>query len=124
MINQTQITDDWIRSVSKTQKVDPILVEKVIRALLLLEGLVDQKLPFVFKGGTALMLHFNSTKRLSIDVDILLSDKKIDLNQTLTNLVNEQGFRRWELQERTANIAIEKAHYKLFYNPARNASMK
>ncbi|MBA3986768.1 MAG: nucleotidyl transferase AbiEii/AbiGii toxin family protein, partial [Flavobacteriales bacterium] len=36
------------------------------------EGLAKQKLSFVFKGGTALMLHFNSTKRLSIDIDIIL----------------------------------------------------
>jgi hypothetical protein len=29
--------------------------------------LVKQKLPFVFKGGTALMLHLNSTKQFIID---------------------------------------------------------
>jgi hypothetical protein len=32
---------------------------------LLLEGLAKQKLSYVFKLGKALMLHFNSTKRLS-----------------------------------------------------------
>lgn len=54
------------------RNADKILAEKVIRALLLLEGMTKQKLYFVIKGGTALMLHFNSTKRLSIDIDIIL----------------------------------------------------
>ncbi|MFC2086893.1 nucleotidyl transferase AbiEii/AbiGii toxin family protein [Bacteroidota bacterium] len=57
------------------------MVEKVIRALLLLEGLVKQKLSFVFKGGTALMLHLNSTKRLSIDIDIIMPEKPKNLEQ-------------------------------------------
>ena len=73
MISQKEISIDWINKVSKENRnADKILVEKVIRALLLLEGLVKEKLPFVFKGGTALMLHLNSTKRLSIDIDIIL----------------------------------------------------
>ena len=66
MIDREKLTINWINKVSKENRdTDKILVEKVIRALLLLEGLVKQKLSFVFKGGTALMLHLNSTKRLS-----------------------------------------------------------
>jgi hypothetical protein len=46
------------------------LVEKVIRALILLEGLTESGLDYVFKGGMALMLLFNSGKRLSINIDV------------------------------------------------------
>ncbi len=54
MIDATQLNTDWINKVSKSNKnADKILVEKVIRALLLLEGLVQVELPFVFKGGTS-----------------------------------------------------------------------
>lgn len=57
MINQQKISIEWINKISKeNHNADKILVEKVIRALLLLEGLVKQELPFIFKGGTALML--------------------------------------------------------------------
>lgn len=53
------------------------LLEKMIRALMLLEGLSKSGLTFIFKGGTALMLLLDSAKRLSIDIDwwkaILLS---------------------------------------------------
>lgn len=73
MINREKITINWINAVSKeNRKADKILIEKVIHALLLLEGLVEQNLSFVFKGGTALMLHFNSNKRFLIDIDIIL----------------------------------------------------
>jgi predicted nucleotidyltransferase component of viral defense system len=118
MINQKEISKIWINNVSgKSGNVDKILVEKVIRALLLLEGLVKEKLPFVFKGGTALMLHLNSTKRLSIDIDIILSEVPDNLEMLLSNVVKEQGFIRKELQYRKSNSKIKKEHYKFFYKP-------
>ena len=53
MISQKEITIDWLNKVSKENRnADKILVEKVIRALLLLEGLVKENLQFIFKGGT------------------------------------------------------------------------
>jgi predicted nucleotidyltransferase component of viral defense system len=100
VINLTEISSEWLDQVSKKhRKADKILAEKVIRALLLLEGLVKQKLSFVFKGGTALMLHFNSTKRLSIDIDIILpndsdSYRNKDLQSILDAIIKEQGFLR------------------------------
>jgi hypothetical protein len=41
---------EWINSVSRANKnADKILVVNVIRTFLLLEGLVHNKIPFVFK---------------------------------------------------------------------------
>ncbi|HOY12434.1 MAG TPA: nucleotidyl transferase AbiEii/AbiGii toxin family protein [Saprospiraceae bacterium] len=123
MINLSEISSEWLSNVSRQHRnVDKILVEKVIRALLLLEGLSKQKLPFVFKGGTALMLHFNSTKRLSIDIDIILpQDSSIynikNLESYLDAIVLEQGFIRKELQHRSTTSKIKKEHYKFFYSP-------
>lgn len=119
MINQQELTGDWIQQVAARHKADPLLAEKVIRALLLLEGLAKQKLAFVFKGGTALMLHFNSAKRLSIDIDIILPEYETDVEAVLKEVAAEQGFTRYELQHRSRGFAIEKAHYKLFYKPCR-----
>lgn len=118
MINQKEINSEWINQVSKENKnADKILIEKVIRALLLLEGLVKQKVKFTFKGGTALMLHFNSTKRLSIDIDIILPKENKELDSLLEKLVKEQGFLHKELQNRTTNTQITKSHFKFFYTP-------
>ena len=123
MIDRDRITLDWIIKVSKENRnADKILVEKAIRALLLVEGLVKQKLSFVFKGGTALMLHLNSSKRLSIDIDIILSVKPKDLDELLDRVASEQGFLKKEIQERHSNTKIEKAHYKFFYTPLHRSS--
>ncbi|MDP3912165.1 MAG: nucleotidyl transferase AbiEii/AbiGii toxin family protein [Bacteroidota bacterium] len=123
MIDQGKITLNWIEKVSKVNRnADKILVEKVIRALLLLEGLVKRELPFVFKGGTALMLHLNSAKRLSIDIDIIVSEKPEDFEARLDMVALEQGFLRKELQQRNADSKIDKAHYKFFYPPIHKTS--
>jgi predicted nucleotidyltransferase component of viral defense system len=118
MINLNEISSQWLNQASKQYRnADKILVEKVIRALLLLEGLAKQKLSFVFKGGTALMLHFNSTKRLSIDIDIILPNKIEGLESVLDAIIKEQGFLRKELHHRSTTSKIKKEHYKFFYTP-------
>jgi len=118
MINQEEITIAWLNQVSKKHSdADKILVEKAIRALLLLEGLAKLKISFVFKGGTALMLHFNSTKRLSIDIDIILPQATENVALILDAVAKEQGFLRKEVQHRSTQSKIKKEHYKFFYAP-------
>ena len=90
MISKETLTAEWIDKVSKDNRnADKILIEKVIRALMLLEGLSKSGLPFIFKGGTALMLLMNSAKRLSIDIDIILSEKRDDLEDVLNSFAKE-----------------------------------
>ena len=77
MISEECLTIEWIKIASaQNNNVDKILVEKAIRALRLLEGLVEENVEFVFKGGTSLMLLLESTKRLSIDIDIIVEKLK------------------------------------------------
>lgn len=115
MIDAKCIEKEWIESISKKKKADKILIEKVIRALLLLEGLGNSGLGFVFKGGTALMLLLGTTRRLSIDIDIIVPDKNVDLSSYLDKFITEKGFIRYEKQERKVQSDIEKEHYKLFF---------
>lgn len=117
MIDAKSLGSDWIFAVSKQKKADPILVEKVIQALWLLEGLVLSGLPFTFKGGTALMLKLASAKRLSIDIDIIIPKKDDSLSPLLNKVGQEQGFTSVEEQKRETRSSIEKAHYKFFYKP-------
>ena len=120
MIAQKSITKEWIETVAKFKKADKILVEKVIRALLLLEGLSASGLNYVFRGGTALLLLFNSEKRLSIDIDIIVPEKERDLSTILTYICDTKGFTNFEKQKRVAGINIDKEHYKLFFISALN----
>lgn len=117
MISKESLTKEWLEKISaKNRKADKILVEKVIRALLLLEGLVKSEVQFVFKGGTALMLLMGSTKRLSIDIDIIVS-KPQELDKVFPTFLEDQGFTDVKLQERKVQSDIKKAHYKFFYKP-------
>lgn len=120
MIDVKSIEKDWIDSISKKKKADKILIEKVIRALLLLEGLSSSDLKFIFKGGTALMLLLGTAKRLSIDIDIIVPDKSTDISTYLDKLITPKGFIRYEKQERKVLSDIEKEHYKLFFKSALN----
>ncbi len=118
MIKSENVSKEWIEAISKSKKADKILVEKVVRALMLLEGLAKSDLDFVFKGGTALMLLFKSNKRLSIDIDIIVPDKEAVLHSILEKICQEYGFTRFEEQERKAATQIDKVHYKLFFESA------
>jgi hypothetical protein len=115
MIKEECISKEWIESVAKSRKADKILVEKVIRALILLEGLAVSGLDFRFKGGTALMLLLSSGKRLSIDIDIIVADKALNLSPFIHKIGSYKGFSRYEKQERKVGSTIDKEHYKLFF---------
>lgn len=118
MINKESLTVEWISKVSEAnRRADKILIEKAIRSLLLVEGMVKQGLNFIFKGGTALMLMMSSTKRLSIDVDIILPVMPENLEDLLGRVASEQGFTRVEQQHRSTDTKIPKAHYQFFYKP-------
>ena len=115
MIQESCTSNEWISEIAKTKKADKGLVQKLIRALILLEGLSESNLKFVFKGGTALMLMLNSTKRLSIDIDIIISENAANLDELLSEIALKRGFIRVEEKHRNANSGIEKAHYKFYY---------
>jgi predicted nucleotidyltransferase component of viral defense system len=118
MIDNKTYSLEWIETVSKQHRnADKILIEKAIRALTLLDELKSTGLDFVFKGGTALMLMLGSPKRLSIDIDIIIQDKKIDIEKIFTEIIQKGAFIKFQVQERFINSDIEKAHYKFFYKP-------
>ncbi len=117
MILPESLTLDWITSKNHEFKGDPIIIEKVIRALVLLEVLKLEKLDFIFKGGTALMLMIQEPRRFSIDIDIVIEDKKQNIEAILENVIANSDFVQWEEQKRSTTSVIEKKHYKLFYEP-------
>lgn len=95
--------------------LQPPLLEKVYRALLLLESLSVSGLDFVFKGGTAVMLLLDRPQRFSIDIDIV-KDESIEF-EMLENISRQAGFLGVEEQQRQSGSGIAKTHYKFFYTP-------
>lgn len=117
MILDKSIHPDWVYSKTSEFHADPIIVEKVIRALLLLESLQTSGLDFIFKGGTSLMLMIQEPRRFSIDIDIIIENKAQDIEAILDKVIAGTDFIKWEQHQRNAKSTIEKAHFKLFYNP-------
>lgn len=113
MILQQSKSKEWIMKVREmTPQRDPILIEKMIMALMLVESLSINGLDFVFKGGTSLALMLGGLQRFSIDIDIVISDEQNV--STCFNKIKESGlFHRYEENIRKSDIP--KKHYKFYY---------
>jgi len=97
-------------------KTDPAIIEKMIRALVLLEYLSESKLNFIFKGGTCLILLLKQANRFSIDIDILTSETRQNLENILNQIINNSDFTSYKLDEkRSYKSGIPKAHYKFYW---------
>ena len=124
MIDLKNCTPEWIKEVSEENSFSNIvLIEKTIRAFMLLESLILSGCPFVFKGGTALMLHLNSEKRLSIDIDIICPPET-DLEQYLSKYAHNYGFNNIKLIERKTSHHVPKSHAKYYYQAVYTTSAK
>jgi len=124
MIDQSILKEAAIREIAKrlSKKAGPNLVEKVIRALLLLEGLCQSGQPFTFKGGTAVMLLLSQPRRFSIDIDIITEDTDC-LTRTFDKITKEKSFTSWEPQKRADKGGLSKSHFKFFYQPANGSGI-
>lgn len=115
MIHPDSRTLPWIQEVAEKFKFKELqLIEKSIRAFSLLEALARSGCPFVFKGGTSLMLHLNSSKRLSIDIDIICPPGT-NIEKYLNMYAEEYGFSKIKLVERISRTEVPKKHAKFFY---------
>lgn len=124
MIHSDSRTLAWIQETAAINKVkDLALVEKTIRAFSLLEALSRSGCPFLFKGGTSLMLHLDSASRLSIDIDIICPPGT-KIEDYLQQYSEEYGFGEVKLVERVSRTDIPRQHAKFFYQVAYPASGK
>lgn len=120
MILPESWSKEWIRKVSASNgAVDVGLVEKTIRALSLLEALVTEDCPLIFKGGSCLLLHFSGGlgRRLSVDVDIMCPPGT-DIEKYLLKCERKNGFVGAQLVERASCNNVPKTHAKFFYKVA------
>lgn len=115
MINPKSRTLEWIAEAAHRMGIHDItLAEKTIRAFSLLEALARSGCPFLFKGGSSLMLHLNTSKRLSIDIDIICPPGT-NIEPYLKQYAEEYGFERVEMVERVTRTDVPKQHAKFYY---------
>lgn len=114
IISQRTRTKEWIFQIrEQIPKSDPILIEKMIMALYLLEHLQLSKLEFIFKGGTSLPLIIGTQHRFSIDIDISMT-KDDGLMDYLQSVIRNSEF--VEFQENIRSGNLPKMHFKFLYH--------
>ena len=124
MISKECFTEGWIERVSSEKNYpDKNLIEKVIRAFSLVELLVESGCPFVWKGGTSLMLILGQQlHRLSIDVDIICPPGT-DINKYLEKYEDYGFVSKEEEYREQRSTDIPKSHSKFHYQIAYKSGM-
>jgi Nucleotidyl transferase AbiEii toxin, Type IV TA system len=119
MIQQACFEKQWIEDFKRQsayRRINPPLLEKMIHALSLLQHLSKQSLRFVFKGGTSLVLLLDRPNRFSVDIDIMTTASRAEIEAALDGVVANSHFKSWTLDEvRSYKPGIPKAHYELSF---------
>jgi predicted nucleotidyltransferase component of viral defense system len=115
MITKENFTMEHIETVRQSRKVDRTILERSIYALGLLEALATVGMPFVFKGGTSLNLLLDTPKRLSTDIDIIVTPGT-DVDAFIKEASKIFPFKSATQQIRYGRDNIEKRHYQFIYD--------
>jgi hypothetical protein len=102
----------------KLGRCDPGILEKCVHALTLVGYLVESGLPFIFKGGTSLLLHLPQVRRLSRDIDIVCGRPAADVDAVVGAIGGRAPFLRWQEDDRGARGLPQRRHFKFFYRSA------
>jgi len=118
MLSKSMYTSEYIQQLRDRTGADPTLLERVIYAFGLLEAITSVGLPFCFKGGTALMLLLKEPRRLSTDIDIIVSPG-IDIDEYIRKAGELFPFESVEENIRVGKNNIEKRHFRFRYRSPR-----
>lgn len=122
MIASETFRPDWLAELRRRYPtLDPSIAEKMIFALALVERLTQQELPFVFKGGTCLVLLLGQLRRFSVDVDIVTTATPAAIEAALERVCERAPFLRFEYHAvRSTKDDIPRGHYSVFFQPAQS----
>ena len=73
MLARENYSAEHITGLRTRTGADPSILERTVFAFGLLEAIRSVGMPFIFKGGTSLMLMLENPRRLSTDIDIIVS---------------------------------------------------
>jgi hypothetical protein len=115
MIRVESFSLEHIQQFRRDSSIDASILERSIFALALVEALVRVGLPFIFKGGTSLLLLLEQPRRLSTDIDIIV-EPDTDVWAYLDEAAKIYPFKEMEEHIRKGKNNIEKRHIKFTYD--------
>ena len=117
MLSRENYTELHINDLHAETGADPSILERTIFAFGLLEAIRTVNLPFVFKGGTALLILLDEPRRLSTDIDIIV-EPGTDIDNYIAKAAKIFPFLSVEEHVRKESNNIEKRHFRfLFQSP-------
>lgn len=123
MLPKHAFEPDWLKKQARTMGgCAPQILEKCVYALTLLGHLQEAGLPFVFRGGTCILLHLPEIHRLSIDIDIICRVTGKDLENVLEEVGKRKPFTSHEESVRDGDRMPRRRHFKFYYPSALNLS--
>ena len=79
MLLRENYTAEHILRLREETGADPSILERTVFAFGLLEAIRSVDMPFIFKGGTSLLVMLDEPRRLSTDIDIIV-DRDTDVD--------------------------------------------
>lgn len=115
MLTKDNFTRENIDRLYALSGNDPSLLEKTVYAFGLLEAISKVGMPFIFKGGTCLMLLLEKPRRLSTDIDIIVQPGT-DVETYIHRAGQLFPFKSQRESVRKGKNNIEKRHYEFTYD--------
>ena len=114
MLARENYTAEHILELRTKTGADPSILERTVFAFGLLEAIRSVGMPFIFKGGTSLMLLLENPRRLSTDIDIIVShgtdvDGYIEKAGKIFPFISVEEHKRKGLND------IEKRHFRFHF---------
>lgn len=119
MLSHDNYTAGYITKLREQTGADPSILERTIFAFGLLEAIRSVDMPFIFKGGTSLLVLLEKPKRLSTDIDIIVS-RDTDVDSYIEKAEKIFPFVSVEEEKRKGINNIEKRHFRFHFLSPRN----
>ena len=118
MLLKDNYTAEHIITIKQQTGADPSIIERTVYAFGLLEAIRCVGLPFIFKGGSSLLILLEKPRRLSTDIDIIVKPG-IDINEYIKKAGNIFPFINVKEDKRSGLNHIEKRHFKFAFKSPR-----
>ncbi len=120
MLSHDNYTAGYINQLRNKTGADPSILERTVFAFGLLEAIRSVGMPFIFKGGTSLLLMLEKPRRLSTDIDIIVG-RDINVDEYIEKAGKIFPFVSVEEHKRKGVNDIEKRHFRFhFLSPRTN----
>jgi len=114
MLLRENYTKEHIAELREQTGADPSILERTVFAFGLLEAIRSVGMPFIFKGGTSLLVLLDHPRRLSTDIDIIV-DKDTDVDDYISKVGTIFPFLSVEEHKRKGANDIEKRHFRFHF---------